>query len=101
MGNIVRSRKTQDRIKAERTLVTVRAAGAFKSKVTSVKKKTAAKEIEEIIEWNLEGKTPGLDNIKVDVLQLMKWKKNLWTIQTRKLLSLYAGMCNKKTVRQL
>ena len=36
MGNIVRGRKTQDRIKAERTLVTVRAAGAFKSKVTSV-----------------------------------------------------------------
>ena len=53
MGNIVRGRKTEDRIKAERTLVTVRAAGAFKSKVTiaSVKKKTAAKEIEEIIEW--------------------------------------------------
>lgn len=51
MGNIVRGRKTEDRIKAERTLVTVRAAGAFKSKVTSVKKKTAAKEINEIIEW--------------------------------------------------
>ena len=51
MGNIVRGRKTEDRVKAERTLVTVRAAGAFKSKVTSVKKKTAAKEIEEIIEW--------------------------------------------------
>ena len=51
MGNIVRGRKTEDRIKAERTLVTVRAAGAFKSKAKSGKKKTAAKEIEEIIEW--------------------------------------------------
>lgn len=51
MGNIVRGRKTEGSIKAERTLLTVRAAGAFKSKVKSDKKKTAAKEIEKIIEW--------------------------------------------------
>ena len=51
MGNFIRSGNTEDGIKAEHTLLTVRAAGAFKSKVKRGKKKTAAKEIEEIMEW--------------------------------------------------
>lgn len=64
MGNIVRGgktegRKTEGSIKAERTLLTVRAAGAFKSKVKSGRKKTAAKEIEEIIEFGRKNTRTG------------------------------------------
>ena len=74
MGNIIRGETTEDGINPERALLTVRAAGAFKSKVNNAKRKTVADEIEEIIEWKFRrnntannGQQPGRITTASDV----------------------------------
>ena len=56
MGNIVHGSATEDGIKPERTILTVRAVGAFKTNVSRAKQKSAAEQIDEIIEWKFRRK---------------------------------------------
>ena len=58
MGNVIQRGREED-VKPEQTLFTVTAAGAFKAKVSRVKRtRSTAEQIEEILEWKFRRKGP-------------------------------------------
>lgn len=69
MGNSIHAGR-REKVKPEQTLATVRAAGAFKARIKQSKRKTAAEQIEEILEWKFRRKNIGARKLDtVDELQ--------------------------------